>query len=366
MKRVLLLCGFVFCLIGAGVFAFAPHIPTLLREGFPPPQWQDGGSYEEVAGGGFGDLGQSDGTPLTPRGAELFASSDGAALLVYQGGRLSHEIYADGVTRETRFGSYSMVKSLVGLLVLQAVAAGDLSRYQSITVTLGEGVPDLTVGELLSMTGGLAATGEAVKADRDEAYGLWGTLAQMHVYGPRHVSADIEVRPDWVGSFHYQSANTALLGLLLEELYGRPLTEQLSRAIWQPAGAAPALWRQYPQGDGTSAYCCLYARAVDWVLVGRYILSNGTADNPLLPHDMWRDWVLPELDGEVRRAGAYGDHMRHDVLDREGEAVTGPFAYAMGHLGQVMYLIPGEEAIVVRFGGAPQLLHSTLYEVLSP
>jgi hypothetical protein len=57
------------------------------------------------------------------------------------------------------------------------------------------------------------------------------------------------------------------------------------------------------------------------------------------------------------------------LLPREpGEVIrqAGPFAYMMGHGGQIAYLLPGQDAIVVRFGAQAQLLHSTLYEVLAP
>ena len=139
----------------------------------------------------------------------------------------------------------------------------------------------------------------------------------------------------------------------------------LSEVIWRPAGAGDAAWRV--GGDGrVSAYCCLYATARDWARVGRLLVGNGTPELPLLPDAVWRDWNLPDLPPEARRRSAYRGHLRHDVLDRAGAGIAGPFAYAMGHRGQVLYLLPGADAVVVRFGDAPQLLHSTLYEVLGP
>src|SRR3712207_8736566 len=52
-------------------------------------------------------------------------------------------------------------------------------------------------------------------------------------------------------------------------LFRSPLPELLSELIWKPAGAEEAHWRQYPSGEGVSAYCCLFARPLDWLRVGR-------------------------------------------------------------------------------------------------
>ena len=112
-----------------------------------------------------------------------------------------------------------------------------------------------------------------------------------------------------------------------------------------------------------SAYCCLYARPYDWLMVGRFLLRNGGKDTPFLRQHLWQSWILPDLSAETRRAGVYGWQIRHDVLDRAGAGAQGPFAYMMGHGGQVVYLLPGLDAVVVRFGAQPQLLHSTLYEL---
>ena len=47
--------------------------------------------------------------------------------------------------------------------------------------------------------------------------------------------------------------------------------------------------------------------------------------------------------------------MRYDVLDRAGEKLAGPFAYLLGQGGQVVYLKPQDDLVVVRFGDGLQL-----------
>ena len=40
--------------------------------------------------------------------------------------------------------------------------------------------------------------------------------------------------------FSYRNINTAVMGRLLTNLYGRPLEQLLSEKIWRPAGASTA------------------------------------------------------------------------------------------------------------------------------
>lgn len=345
----------------------APQLFVLAGEGFPGPVWPAAGAYDLVEGAsGMADPPPAEAPPEAAR--VRLAESEGRALLMERGGVLRREVYLGGVDRDTRLNSYSLVKSLVGALVLRAVADGKIDGLETrLRVVLGARAPDVSVGDVLTMSSGLAMSPEPPKTGMasadDHAFSPFGPLARIHAYGIEAVMADLRVDPEMAGEFHYQSANTALLGLMLERVYDMPLPELLSSLIWKPAGAADAWWRRYPAGEGVSAYCCLYARPLDWVRVGRFLLDNGTPGSPFLPEALWRDLLLPDLAPQARRQGVYGDQVRHDVLDRPDAALRGAFAYFSGLDGQMVYFLPAQDAVVVRFGARMQLLHSTLYEL---
>lgn len=356
------------CLALALLVWRAPQIFVLAGEGFPGATWPASGKFALVEGA----AGAMDSFPAAPPPPEparkRFAESGGRALLVERGGVLEAELYREGSDRDTRLNSYSLVKSLVGALTLRGLADGVFdSLDMPIQDLLGPDAPDVSLGEVLTMSSGLAMADEPPKSGEtvtdDAGFSPFAPLARIHAYGIENTMADLRVDKSIEGTFHYQSANTALLGLALEKAYGRPLADLLSEFIWKPAGAEDAYWRLYPAGEGVSAYCCLYARPLDWVLVGRYLMDNGMPSQPFLPEKLWQEYLLPELDADVRRSGFYGDQVHHDVLDREGEAANGSFAYFSGLSGQMVYLLPGLDAVVVRFGEKPQLLHSTLYEL---
>lgn len=351
---------------GALVAWRAPQLYVLAGEGFPGAVWPVSGHFATVAGAPLPDPPPG---PLPSQAAlDRLAEHDGRALIAEQHGVLIAEAYGPGITRETRLNSYSMVKSLIGALTLRAVADGRISGLdQSLRDLIGQDAPPITVEQALTMTSGLVMPDDPPKTGTttldDEGFSPFGPFARIHAWGIAATMADLRVDPALVGQFHYQSANTALLGLALERAYGRPLPDLLSKLIWKPAGAADAEWRMYPGGEGVSAYCCLYARPIDWLRVGRFILDNGTAAEPFLPDDLWHRFVLPDLDPALRRQGVYGDQIRHDVLDREGQVAQGPFAYFTGLYGQMTYLLPQTDAVVVRFGDGAQLLHSTVYDL---
>ena len=366
MKRVIG-GALVLILLAAGLLQWrAPQIAVLLAEGFPGAVWPAPGEFAPVAGASV----VSDPPPAPAPPAAAFArlaQSGGRALLFAKGGVLQAEVYGDGIGRETLLNSYSMVKSLVGALVLRAVADGRIAGLDTdLRDILGPDAPRITIAAALTMTSGLIMAQEPPKGpqslDDEGGYSAWGPLARLHAYGIRTVLLDLRVDPALAGAFHYQSANTALLGLVLETVYGRPLPEILSDQIWRPAGAATAQWRLTPAGQGVSAYCCLYARPVDWLKVGEFLLRNGGAE-PFLQPDLWQDFILPDLTPAARQQGVYGWHIRHDVLDRDGAGIAGPFAYMTGLDGQMVYLIPGADTVVVRFGERVQLLHSTIYDL---
>ena len=358
----------------AAVMLWAPYLPRLAYEGFPAPTWPAPGSFADVAGNPADPplAAPAAATPLDPRLRALFDASGAKALLAYEAGRLGIEHYADGVDAGTRFNSYSLVKSLIGALMLKAVADGVLS---SLDQPVGSLLPhagdsgfravklraflEMRSGVLFEAGGAKSLSGVGVK-DLEAAFANpFGPLARLHMQGLDKVKHRLLTTPS--PRFNYQNINTAVLGAVLERAYGQSLQKILAEKIWKPAGAAPAKWRRHNGDAGVSAYCCLYARARDWVKAARFIVANGSAGAQFLPAAE-RDALLGRNLSKARlRKGVYGLHVRHDLLDRPGEPLQGGFTYFLGNGGQIVYLMPDKDLVVVRFGDAMQLLHSTLY-----
>lgn len=359
--------------LSASAFGFAPHLGRLFAEGFPAAQWPAAGDYAEI--GGVAQpiaLGSSDLVP-NARAQQLFAESGGKALLVFHQGKLKLEHYAPDALPHTRFNSYSMAKSLVGTLVLKAHADGQLHSLDDpigrYLPALGKEVGQRPVRSFLHMRSGLAfeegsktiSSSFSTKDKEVIRYNPFGRLARLHIGGPEAVKNDLQVNAEEIGRFRYQNINTALLGELLATIYGQPIEQLLSEKVWRPAGAATAYWRRYNAGGPVSPYCCIYATARDWVRIGHFLAQNGTRDNPFLPPALWREFMGMDLADKLLTENHYGDHVYHNILDRPGETLQGRFTFMFGNGGQVVYMMPEKDLIIVRFGERVSLLHSTAY-----
>lgn len=371
-------------LIGVAVIAVAgavtvvrhPWAIAALREGAPSETWPASGRFAEL---GEGDL------PLTVAGVSAeatpafgaeFERSNGAAVVVLRDGQVVHAQFGDGFSAATRFNSFSMSKSLVGLLVLQAVSEGVIPSLDTAVAELWPAaaateIGPVTVRELLDMRSGISferepgatdGTGLSTK-ERVEGYGPFSPLARLHIEGVDAVLGEARLIEADRGTFLYQQLNTAILGRILAERHGQPLEELVDERLARPAGAGGFAWRLYHDSDRVSAYCCIYATALWWARIGQYVLDNGTADRPFLSEELHAYALGLDLDDEALGDGEYRTQMRYDILDREGEAWQGRFAYFAGLGGQMTYLLPDQDLVVVRFGDGYQLLHSTLYEI---
>jgi CubicO group peptidase (beta-lactamase class C family) len=376
-RALLVVLAVISVAIPVTALIYAPYLPRLMSEGYPAMTWPAAGSFVPVRGATEPASPISiemKSSKLHPAGRRLFEERQGKALLIYQGGKLRLEHYAEGFQSDTKVNSYSMVKSLVGALVLRAHADG---RIQSLRDPVGRYLTELGDTEFraipilafLQMRSGVVYEPDGVKSalggdSKDiEATRLnpIGPMPRLHMRGLDAVSGKLRVRRGQQGRYSYQNINTAILGRLISKVYDKPLEDILSEKIWVPAGAQDAFWRQYGPGGPVSPYCCLYATPRDWLRVGIFLVNNGTKDGAFLPRYLWRRFLGHDLSYDAIRSGHYGLHIYQNVLDRAGEPLQGPFTYMMGSGGQIVYLMPNQDLVAVRFGEQIQLLHSTLY-----
>lgn len=363
-------------LLVVGLVSFHPWAVTALREGFPSDTWP--------AAGHFTTRGPADEAVALPANRleatdpfrQEFARSEASAVVMMEGGEIVYSDFEPGLDADTLFNSYSMAKSLVGVLALVALSDGTIP---GLDTTVGQLWPEaettavgpVTVRELLDMRSGLAfekdpgqvgGAGASGKSEQAFNYGPFSDMARLHVEGLDRVVGDVQLVAADRGRYSYQNLNTAVLARVVEEVRGRPIDELVYDTLAEPAGAGGFRWRQYSESGAVSPYCCLYATAQWWARVGSFVLHNGGA-TPLLSAEWHRYLLGDDLTVEQRRDGEYRSQLHYDVLDREGEALQGPFVYFSGLGGQITYLVPGADLVVVRFGHQLQLLHSTLYAI---
>lgn len=376
IRRILVILLLTTFVASAAALVVAPYLPRLVLEGYPAPQWPASGAFAGVKGArSSSDFSiRSDGSVKASLGTMsqgLFAKDGGKALLVHHDGALKLEHYANGVDRQTRFNSYSLAKSLVGVLVLRAVTRSLIGGLQD---PVGKYLPEIgdpafraiPLAAFLRMRSGVVFSEAGVKATsvsdtkniEDLRINPFGPMARLHTGGLGEVGSGLRVDPSNT-AFSYQNVNTAILGAVLEKVYGEGLETVLAKEIWIPAGAQAADWRRYGEGLPVTSYCCIYARPRDWLQVAVFLMNNG--DGYFLRPDLWQSYFGHAVSTAERQKGAYGLHVYHNVLDRSGEPLQGRFSYMFGSRGQVVYMMPDKKLALVRIGDGIPLLHSTLY-----
>ncbi|MEP1442602.1 MAG: serine hydrolase [Hyphomicrobiales bacterium] len=378
MPRIFAIFGLLLILGGAYIALFTPTISIVL-EGYPAAIWPAKGNFAEVTNDNVEPLEETPKRALNDKLRQIFDDSDGKALFVFKDGKPVLEHYVEGYDRETEFNSFSMVKSLVGILTLKAISDERIASFHEPLKRVlakpypeldGAPIGDVTISQLLDMRSGIDFEVSVTGAEADTKtriaskaeFSPFSKLANLHTNGLQVLFADLKVDASKVGEFAYQNINTAILGLVLETIYDRPLSELLNEKIWKPAGAQGFRWRQYTKEAIVSPYCCLYATVEDWARVGHFLLLNGGSRtffaDPIHRHFLGTDSPFYDT-----RTVSYRSQIRYDVLDRAGEGIQGYFKYFLGQGGQTVYLIPNENMVVIRFGDKHQLLHSTLYEI---
>jgi len=376
MKRVrnVVIAVVVVATTGLAVaFVSRPWSAAALAEGYPSRTWPAEGNFVQQ-----GEILDPDPVPRPSQlGSDFetaFADSGGMAFVVAEAGEVIFAKYGEDYGADTEFNSYSMAKSLVGLLAIKALSDGAI---EGLDTTIGElwsdpegsEITSVTVGELLDMKSGIAFekspgdVGQAATEKKEQAatFGPFSQLAKLHVEGVDAVVDEARLIEADRGRFSYQNLNTALLGRVLEEVHGKPLEQLLYDTIAEPSGAGGFRWRQYRSAEQVSAYCCLFATTQWWVAVAAFVMNNGI-DQPFLTEE-WHAYVMGrDLTTDEIHDGAYRTQLHYNVLDRDGESLQGPFVYFSGLGGQTTYLVPDADLVVVRFGERYQLLHSTLYQ----
>ncbi|MCB9279816.1 MAG: serine hydrolase [Lewinellaceae bacterium] len=266
------------------------------------------------------------------------------ALIIIRNDSILYERYLPESYEEDVVTSFSVSKAILSTLVGIAIEEGYIEDiHQPISDFLpewkarGGGYDSIQVIDLMQHTSGVYFVRSPWKLSGD----------QVQFYYGRNISKralDRELVADHGTRFNYNSANTQLLTLVLERATGRTLSGYLQEKIWQPLGMeSDAFWSLDKRGEGAveRAFCCLQARAVDFAKIGRLWLHNGNWNGRQIFPDTWlQDLFTSGLPTNRSYRSGF----------TQGPREYGSFM-ATGLFGQMIYVHPAKNLIIVRFGG---------------
>ncbi|MCX4640874.1 beta-lactamase family protein [Streptomyces platensis] len=265
------------------------------------------------------------------------------AFLVLRDGKVTYEWYGDGFTADTRMPSWSVAKSVVSLLVGQAIERGKLRESDRLVDLLPElrskGTYDtITVRNLLDMTSGI---------DVDENYSPWrpftGTARMMLTRDLRTFVKDHRDLTYTPGSqASYRSVDTMMLGLILMRVEKKPLAELLSEGIWKPVGAThTATWNLDREDGVEKAFCGLNATARDFAKIGQLVLDKGSANGQQIIPEKWVTRLATPAPHRIDNWGYSAQWWRPS-------GGNGKDFSAIGIYGQYVYVAPDARTVIVK------------------
>lgn len=253
-------------------------------------------------------------------------------LLVIKSGEIVLETYAAGNSQQTRWGSMSVTKSILSMLVGAAIADGFISSTKDKVIDYlpdlrGTSYQQVTIENLLRMSSG-------VEWNLNEQDPDWKTSRGMTIGELIEFLGSKKRYAEPGESFNYSDAEVNLLGAAVAAAIGENLATYLEKKIWQPFGMeSDANWMSYPGGLQTGA-CCFSATLRDYGRLGLFAINNGRlADgSTTLPED----WM--ELSTQPSKSADNYGYLWWLIND-------GSYA-AMGIYGQLIYVDPAEELVI--------------------
>jgi CubicO group peptidase (beta-lactamase class C family) len=150
-----------------------------------------------------------------------------AGLLVIKNGDVVYERYGLGNTRDSRWVSFSVAKSVTSMLVGAAIKDGYIDSVdESVTDYLprlkGSSYDQTTIRDILRMSSGVRWNEDYADPESDLNQTEWPTLSLYEYL--RHLPRDAEPGQ----KFDYNSAETNLVGTLLRSAIGNNLSTYLT------------------------------------------------------------------------------------------------------------------------------------------
>lgn len=282
------------------------------------------------------------------------------AVLVLHNGEIVAERYGPGYHENTRFVSWSMAKTVTGVLIGLLVADGRLRLDESAPVPswqrAGDPRGEITLRQLLQMRSGLRHTeaGDPVY-ESDE-------VRMLFLDGRDTMAAYAEAQPleaEPGRKWEYSSATTVILADIAARVLtaspdpaerSRVVNDYLRSRLFEPLGMKSML-PEYDAAGTLIGGSLMHATARDWARFGEFLRNKGSINGAQLVPAGWIEFMTTANPKNV----GYGAQI---WLNRpQPETKRPPFpgaprsAFSMnGHLGQFILISPTHNLTVVRLG----------------
>lgn len=288
--------------------------------------------------------------------ADYAAERNSTGLIVMHRDEIVLEKYWQGYDQTSQFNAMSMTKTIVGLLVGQAIAEGAIASLDDPAANyLPEWQHDeralITLRDLLYMQSGLRNERSTTSPTSDLVHLFIGSQLEKTALSIPSVRAAGEI-------FDYNNVNSQVLAIILQRATGIDYVSYLATRLWQPIGAQNAdIWLDRPNGF-PKTFCCLFATARDWARLGTLLLHQGRWHEQQV---ISAEWIAEMLKPSPLEA-TFGKHIwvKARTADHPNIETTAtdpyldPRAFHLDGRGlQRVFVLPSHELVIVRMGEQP-------------
>jgi CubicO group peptidase (beta-lactamase class C family) len=271
------------------------------------------------------------------------------ALLVAKNGKLVFERYQYSGNHQALFLSNSMAKSFTGLAIALLEAAGQIESLDDpaeryVPTLKGSRSGQTSLRNHLRMGSGMRYR-ETYRPGDDHSKFVAAVDAVGSVQALRSLTEQ-EHPPGSV--FQYAGHSSTALSTVVQAVAGMNQARYLEVALWQKLGSeGTAYWREDQQG-ASLGYCCLLARARDYLRLGVVLAHGGrrpdTGEQIVPTALMQRLTKVQALDAPFRppQSGALGYDSQFWISGQVEEAFM-----LVGIYGQMMAVYPRSRLVIL-------------------
>lgn len=264
-------------------------------------------------------------------------------VVVIRGGKLVDECYGTGEGPRSWAASWSVAKSYASTLVGIAI---DQGKIPSLDVSMADYFPEwagtpkaaITLHDVITMSSGLQWN-----EDYDPADGADSDVIQMGLAADQLAYARSRPLAHTPGTvWNYSSGDAMLLSGVLAQATGMSAGAYAQQVLFGPLGMKQVEWWTDAAGH-TLTYCCTDTTSRDFARLGLLFSNQGRWNGRQIVSAQWvHDAFEPVPDSN----GAYGYMWWISHIPE----VDGPIYMANGFDGQMIFILPGLDLVVVRNG----------------
>jgi CubicO group peptidase (beta-lactamase class C family) len=278
-----------------------------------------------------------------------------SGVMVVKDGKVLLERYGLGRKPEDRWISFSVTKSITSTLVGAAIKDGKIKSLDEAVTTyipqlVGSAYDGVTIRQLLTMSSGVQWNEDYSDPNSDVAR-AGGRIIEPGVNPIVSYMKALPRAHEPGTTFHYDTGETDLVGILVSNAVGKSLSDYASEKIWRAYGMErDATWLLDGAGHERGG-CCLSMTLGDYGRMGQFMLDGGVAQGRQILPDGWIEQATTVRITNGAPPPGYGYFWW-----------IGPNGYqASGIFGQSISIIPDDRLAIVINSAWPSAVGRELF-----